>query len=51
MLEFEIEGIQGAGYEIVTPIIVSNTGDYLDVVEMAESGTVKNGDSVLKVVL
>ena len=51
LLEFEIEGIQGAGYEIVTPIIVSNTGDYLDVVEMAESGTVKNGDSVLKVVL
>lgn len=51
LLEFDIEGIRNAGYEIVTPVIVSNTGDYLDVVEMAGSGTVKTGENLLKVVL
>lgn len=51
LLEFDIEGIRSAGYEIVTPVIVSNTGDYLDVLETKESGEVTKGESLLKVVL
>lgn len=31
LLSFDIEGIKAAGYDITTPVIVSNTSDYLDV--------------------
>lgn len=51
LLEFDIEGIRSAGYEIATPVIVSNTGDYLDVLEAKGQGIVKNGESLLRVVI
>lgn len=51
LLEFDMEGIRSAGYEVVTPVIVSNTGDYLDVLETKERGEIKKGESILKVVI
>ena len=39
----DVEAIKAEGYSMITPVIVTNTADYLDVVEMA-SGTVKAGD-------
>ncbi|SFC13255.1 beta-glucoside-specific PTS transporter subunit IIABC [Clostridium uliginosum] len=33
LLEFDIKGIKEAGYEIITPVIVTNSNQYLDVVE------------------
>ncbi|MGL5352006.1 MAG: glucose PTS transporter subunit IIA, partial [Clostridium sp.] len=33
LLEFDIQGITGAGYEITTPVIITNSSEYLDVVE------------------
>jgi beta-glucoside PTS system EIICBA component len=36
LLEFDIEAIKKAGFEIVTPIIITNSNDYLDVIETKE---------------
>lgn len=51
LLEFDMEGIRSAGYEVVTPVIVSNTGDYLDVLETKERGEIKKGERILEVVI
>ena len=32
LLEFDIAQITGAGYSVLTPVIISNTADYADVV-------------------
>lgn len=38
LLEFDMDGIQGAGIDLVTPVIVTNTPDYLDVVPVQVKG-------------
>ena len=35
LVEFDMEGIRAAGYSLVTPVVVTNTDDYLDVVGSA----------------
>lgn len=42
----DVEAIKAEGYSMITPVIVTNTADYLDVVEMA-SGTVKARDDII----
>lgn len=37
LLEFDMDAIKGAGYSLETPIIITNTAQYLDVVETEES--------------
>lgn len=49
LIEFDIDGIKGEGYEITTPVVVTNTGDYLDVVPVKDS-YVKHGDEIIKIV-
>ena len=46
LVTFDIESLKKEGYSLVTPIIVTNTADYLDVVEVA-NGSVKLGDDLL----
>lgn len=46
MITVDIEAVKAAGYSMVTPIIVTNTDDYLDVVAMNAS-TVNKGDELL----
>ncbi|MNI88682.1 PTS system beta-glucoside-specific EIIBCA component [compost metagenome] len=33
LMEFDMEAIRAAGYILTTPVIVSNSGNYLDVIE------------------
>lgn len=33
LVTFDIEAIKSAGYSVETPIIITNTGDYLDIIE------------------
>lgn len=47
LLEFNIEAIQKAGYDIITPVIISNTGDYVNITAMTGK-IVKAGDELLK---
>ena len=48
IMEFDLQAIKDAGYEIVTPIIITNTSNYLDVVP-TKSKTVNEQDKLLTV--
>lgn len=48
MLEFDAEAIQAAGYDITTPVIISNSYAYPSVAMSAE-GTVRAGDVLITV--
>ncbi|WP_408868933.1 beta-glucoside-specific PTS transporter subunit IIABC [Brochothrix campestris] len=49
LVTFDIEQIKAAGYELVTPIIVTNTSEYATVKAMAD-GDVKVGEAIIDVV-
>ncbi len=48
LLEFDMDVIKKAGYETVTPVIITNSDDFAEVKPVA-SGSVKPGDEVLKI--
>ncbi|WP_342551534.1 beta-glucoside-specific PTS transporter subunit IIABC [Paenibacillus sp. FSL R7-0652] len=48
IMEFDLQAIKDAGYETVTPIIITNTSDYLDVVP-TKSASVNEKDKLLTV--
>ncbi|MBC1317921.1 PTS transporter subunit EIIC [Listeria booriae] len=50
LTEFDVEGIKSEGYDITTPIIVTNTNQYLDVMVVDET-EVKPGDRVITLVI
>lgn len=47
LIEFDIQGIKDAGYPVTTPVVVTNTDEFEDVVPAA-SGNVKAGEELLK---
>ncbi|WP_339301572.1 beta-glucoside-specific PTS transporter subunit IIABC [Paenibacillus sp. FSL R5-0623] len=47
LLEFDMDGIQGAGIDLVTPVIVTNTPDYLDVVPIQVKGVIPMNELLL----
>ncbi|MNP62273.1 PTS system beta-glucoside-specific EIIBCA component [compost metagenome] len=49
IVEFDLQAIIEAGYETVTPIIVTNTADYLDVVATT-SREVQEKDKLVTVI-
>lgn len=49
MITFDLAAIQKEGYLIETPIIISNTDNYLDIVESGKD-TVKIGDELITIV-
>lgn len=42
LVTFDIEAIKAAGYSVETPVIVTNTDDYLDIVETQEREVTSN---------
>ncbi|MDO3409317.1 beta-glucoside-specific PTS transporter subunit IIABC [Saccharibacillus sp. CPCC 101409] len=50
LVEFDIEAIKAAGYVVTTPVIISNSGSYLDVIE-TEKKTIAYDDELLTVVV
>ncbi|MFP7476821.1 beta-glucoside-specific PTS transporter subunit IIABC [Terribacillus saccharophilus] len=46
LVSFDMEAIQAAGYDIITPIIITNTAEYEDITALAE-GTVTSGEAIL----
>ncbi|MGZ7443303.1 beta-glucoside-specific PTS transporter subunit IIABC [Paenibacillus sp. TH7-28] len=50
LMEFDAAAIKAEGYDITTPVIISNTGDYLDVIE-TEKQAVDYQDDLLTVVI
>jgi PTS system beta-glucosides-specific IIC component len=47
MLEFDMEAIKAAGYEVITPVIVCNADDYKDVIRTTGK-QVEPGDTVME---
>lgn len=48
LVEFDKEAIKDKGYDIVTPIVITNTMDYLEVIA-SEVDSVKQGDEIITV--
>lgn len=48
LISFDMEAIQKAGYDITTPVLVSNTGDYLDILAKKEGNAEGELITVLK---
>lgn len=50
LAEVDVAAVHAEGYKTTTPIIVTNTDDYLDVFAVAENGTIRHGDKLLTVI-
>lgn len=48
LLEFDIKAIKEAGYDTVTPVIITNTTNYLDVIS-SDVAAVKAGDQIITI--
>ena len=48
LISFDIDGIKNAGYDVATPVLVSNTGDYLDILAKKEGAAGSGLISVLR---
>ena len=48
LVKFDIEKIKEAGYNTITPVIITNSSEYLDVIE-TEANKVNKLDALLKV--
>jgi len=46
LMEFDVDGITNQGYDVTTPIIVTNSKDYNDVKTLAD-GHVEQGDEII----
>lgn len=49
LLDFDIEEIEKAGYSVVTPVVITNTAEYLEVAE-TKSENVDRGNSLITVI-
>ncbi len=49
LLEFDINAIKKAGYSVVSPVIVTNTDEYADVIP-TDAKSVKKGDDIIKII-
>ena len=48
LLTFDIEAIKQAGYDIVTPVIITNSDEYIDIIETNEK-TVRSEKELMKI--
>ncbi|WP_330847479.1 PTS glucose transporter subunit IIA, partial [Streptococcus suis] len=49
MLEVDVEMLVAEGYDIVTPVVVTNTQEYLDVLLLSTKEEVNYADDLLAV--
>ena len=47
LISFDITGIEGAGYEMVSPVIICNTEEY-ETIERVDRTTIKVGETIMK---
>lgn len=50
LIEFDIAKIQAAGYSVVTPVVITNSQNYLDVIT-TEKSTVSSNEQLMTVVI
>lgn len=49
LVDVDLEKVKAEGYDVITPVIISNTFDYGDVLAAVDQ-EVKAGDSILKLI-
>lgn len=49
LIEFDVKGIEGKGFKTITPIVVTNSADYGDIISLSEA-TVNTGDKIMKII-
>ncbi|PHV70769.1 PTS beta-glucoside transporter subunit EIIBCA [Sporanaerobium hydrogeniformans] len=49
LVDFDLKGIKAEGYDVITPVIVTNSGEYSSVLPITDKA-VKMGEEVIKVV-
>ena len=47
LVSFDIEAIKQAGFEVTTPIIITNSDDYIDVQCIFNQDNIQHGDALL----
>ncbi len=50
LVEFDIDAIKREGYEVITPVLVTNSSDYKDVLSLIDKD-VKEKDELIKVIM
>ncbi|PFO08364.1 PTS beta-glucoside transporter subunit EIIBCA [Bacillus sp. AFS076308] len=50
LIEFDIENIKAAGYDVKTPVVITNTNQYIDVVPTSD-GNVQVKDELIRLVV
>ena len=50
LVQVDLDAVRAAGYKTVTPIIITNSGDFLDVFPVQESGPIARGDALLTLI-
>jgi len=51
LIEFDLPALREAGYDLTTPVIVSNSDDYLDVLPVSEQEQVAENDALLTLIV
>lgn len=51
LVSFDIQAIEEAGYSVETPVIVTNSADYLHIIEADQQADVGNSDELLTVLV
>lgn len=50
LLEFDIPAIRAAGYDLTTPVLISNSDDYIDVLAASQQSDVAAGEPLLTLI-
>lgn len=50
LLEFDIEAIKAKGFNVITPILITNKNDYMDIFPISENAMVKVGEALIAII-
>ncbi|MBU5583116.1 PTS glucose transporter subunit IIA, partial [Enterococcus sp. S181_ASV_20] len=51
LVSFDIKAIEEAGFSVETPVIVTNSADYLDIIETDHKEGISSSDELLTVLV
>ena len=51
LVTFDIRAIEAAGYSVETPVIITNSADYLDIIEADQATDISHSDELLTVLV
>lgn len=49
LIEFDLEQIKNAGYDVVTPVIITNSDEFAEIVPVHTNGKIQSGSSLMTV--